>query len=54
MTIRRVKVCVTAMLACAIAMVATSACQSPSDAVAIDDDDIGGVVTSATGPEAGV
>ncbi|MBV8507216.1 MAG: hypothetical protein JOZ11_15580, partial [Alphaproteobacteria bacterium] len=28
--------------------------QSPAPAVAIDDDDIGGVVTSRFGPEAGV
>ena len=28
--------------------------QQPARAVAIDDDDIGGVVTSAKGPEAGV
>jgi hypothetical protein len=28
--------------------------QQPSDAVRIDDDDLGGAVTSAHGPEAGV
>ena len=31
-----------------------TACQSPPPTVAIDDDDIGGVVTSENGPEAGV
>jgi hypothetical protein len=35
-------------------MVGTSAVQLPNDAVRIDDDDIGGVVTGARGPEAGV
>ena len=38
----------------AVAAVATSARQSPGADVAIDNDDIGGVVTSAKGPEAGV
>ena len=54
MTTKRVKVYAAAIVAGAIATVATSACQSPADAVAIDADDIGGVVTSASGPEAGV
>jgi len=36
------------------AVVATSAGQQGNDAVAIDNDDIGGVVTGANGPEAGV
>ena len=31
-----------------------TACQSPPPTVTIDDDDIGGVVTSENGPEAGV
>jgi hypothetical protein len=35
-------------------MVGTSAVQLPNDAVRVDDDDIGGVVTGARGPEAGV
>ena len=35
-------------------MVGTSAVQTPSDAVRVDDDDIGGVVNGARGPEAGV
>jgi len=37
-----------------VALVALSARQQGSDAVAIDNDDIGGAVTSAKGPEAGV
>jgi len=35
-------------------LVAGCETESPSEGVAIDDDDIGGVVTSASGPEAGV
>src|SRR5262245_37467469 len=35
-------------------LVVTSARQQGGDAVAIDNDDIGGVVTGANGPEAGV
>ena len=35
-------------------LVGMSACQSTGEAVRIDDDDLGGVVTSAQGPEAGV
>ncbi len=35
-------------------LVGMSACQTNGEAVRIDDDDIGGVVTSAQGPEAGV
>ncbi len=42
-----------ALMAASIA-VSTSARQASSDAVAIDADDIGGVVTGAKGPEAGV
>jgi hypothetical protein len=37
-----------------VALVATSAGQQGNNAVAIDNDDIGGVVTGANGPEAGV
>ena len=37
-----------------VAPVRTGASQATADAVQIDGDDIGGVVTSATGPEAGV
>ena len=54
MTRRRARTWVAGTILAAIAAAATSACQSPADAVAIDDDDIGGVVTSAIGPEAGV
>ena len=35
-------------------LVGMSACQSTGEAVRIDNDDLGGVVTSAQGPEAGV
>ena len=45
------------MVACLMAttaLVVTSASQQGNDAVAIDGDDIGGVVTGANGPEAGV
>jgi hypothetical protein len=35
-------------------LAATSACQLTSDGIPIDADDLGGVVTSAKGPEAGV
>ena len=38
----------------ALAPVRTTANQASVDAVLIDGDDIGGVVTSANGPEAGV
>ena len=41
-------------LALMTTLVVTSARQQGGDAVAIDADDIGGVVTSAKGPEAGV
>src|SRR6266508_525264 len=37
-----------------VALVATSARQQTNQAVAVDSDDIGGVVTTAKGPEAGV
>ena len=40
--------------ALAIGWSAVSPLQQPAGVVAIDSDDIGGVVTSATGPEAGV
>ena len=42
------------VLAGGLASALGTACQSPPSAVAIDDDDIGGVVTSENGPEAGV
>ena len=42
------------VLACGLASALGTACQAPPPAVDIDDDDIGGVVTSANGPEAGV
>ncbi len=35
-------------------MAGTSACQFTGGAVGIDNDDLGGVVTSTGGPEAGV
>ncbi len=53
-TRRVVKGCVTVAMLWAVAVIATSARQAPADAVAIDADDIGGVVASARGPEAGV
>lgn len=37
-----------------VGLLLTSACQSGTPAVALDADDIGGVVTSGSGPEAGV
>ena len=51
---RVVKACVTVAMLWAVAVIATSARQAPADAVAIDADDIGGLVASARGPEAGV
>ena len=54
MTTRLVKACIAIAMLWAIAVAAMSARQSPADAVAIDNDDIGGVVASARGPEAGV
>ena len=41
------------LVACALAGVLAAACQS-QQGVTVDDDDIGGVVASANGPEAGV
>ena len=41
-------------LFCAAGPACTDAPQSTGGALAIDDDDIGGVVTGANGPEAGV
>ena len=38
----------------AVALVALPACQSPAPAIAMDDDDIAGVVSGPDGPEAGV
>src|SRR5690349_15366791 len=43
-----------AALMAASLVVSMSARQAPTDAVAVDADDIGGVVTGAKGPEAGV
>ena len=37
-----------------VLLVGMNACQIDGEAVQIDDDDLGGVVTSAQGPEAGV
>ncbi|NNE20067.1 MAG: carboxypeptidase regulatory-like domain-containing protein [Myxococcales bacterium] len=49
------KVAIGAILACAIALVGACGQQQPApDPVPIDGDDIGGAVTSADGPEAGV
>src|SRR5437870_739951 len=45
---------VTSGLVWILASMATSAPQSSGDAVTIDADDIGGIVTSSKGPEAGV
>lgn len=44
----------TAVMALTMFAAGARAQQSPAPAVAIDDDDIGGVVTSRFGPEAGV
>src|SRR5947209_8046314 len=51
---RAEKAVVTAVLALAMFAAGARAQQNPALAVAIDDDDIGGVVTSRFGPEAGV
>jgi hypothetical protein len=49
------KACTTVAILCTAALVGTSARQATNpDAVALDSDDIGGVVTSTSGPEAGV
>ena len=37
-----------------LAIVLATACETPAPSVSIDDDDIGGVVASGNGPEAGV
>ncbi len=42
------------VLCCAAGLACTDAPESASEALTIDDDDIGGVVTGANGPEAGV
>ncbi|MBV9559469.1 MAG: carboxypeptidase regulatory-like domain-containing protein, partial [Bradyrhizobium sp.] len=48
------KTVVMVVLALAMFTAGAGAQQNPGPAVAIDDDDIGGVVTSRFGPEAGV
>ena len=45
---------IAAALVCATLPFTTSQAQQPPNDVPIDDDDIGGVVTGANGPEAGV